>query len=57
LAETPSPVGGQNGIYRQESMFTVNNAVLPFPLRRALSRVDNHLDELIYYAFPLQKAG
>jgi hypothetical protein len=39
------------------AMFTANDAVLPFPLRRALNRVDDQLDELIYDAFPLQKAG
>lgn len=39
------------------AMFTANDAVLPFPLRHALNRVDNQLDKLIYDAFPLQKAG
>src|SRR3982750_258205 len=39
------------------AMFTANDAVLPFPLRRALKRVDDQLDKLIYNAFPLQKAG
>jgi hypothetical protein len=33
-------------------MFTGNDAVLPFPLRASLDRVDNQLDELIYQAFP-----
>ncbi len=33
------------------------DAVLPFPLKRALSRVDAQLDALIYEAFPLPKAG
>jgi len=37
--------------------FTANDAVLPFPLRRALDRVDSQLDQLIYDAFPLPKAG
>jgi hypothetical protein len=39
------------------AMFTANDAVLPFPLRQALNRVDTQLDLLIYDAFPLQKAG
>jgi hypothetical protein len=39
------------------AMFTANDAVLPFPLRRALDRVDAQLDLLIYDAFPLPKAG
>ncbi|HKF02535.1 MAG TPA: hypothetical protein VKB49_09480 [Candidatus Sulfotelmatobacter sp.] len=39
------------------AMFTANDAVLPFPLRQALDRVDSHLDQLIYDAFPLPKAG
>jgi hypothetical protein len=39
------------------SMFTANDAVLPFPLRRALNSVDTQLDELIYDAFPFQKAS
>ena len=38
------------------AMFTGNDAVLPFPLRAALDRVDAQLDELIYEAFPLPKA-
>lgn len=39
------------------AMFTTNDAVLPFPLRQALDRVDTHLDLLIYEAFPLPKAS
>ena len=39
------------------AMFTGNDAVLPFPLRRALDRVDAQLDLLMYDAFPLPKAG
>jgi hypothetical protein len=39
------------------AMFTANDAVLPFPLRQALDRVDTQLDTLIYEAFPLAKAG
>ena len=39
------------------AMFTANDAVLPFPLRRALDRVDAQLDVLIYDAFPLPKAS
>ena len=39
------------------SMFTANDAVLPFPLRQALDRVDAQLDTLIYGAFPLPKAS
>jgi hypothetical protein len=39
------------------AMFTGNDAVLPFPLRQALDRVDAQLDLLIYEAFPLPKAG
>jgi hypothetical protein len=34
-----------------------NDAVLPFPLRQSLDRVDAELDLLIYEAFPLPKAG
>jgi hypothetical protein len=39
------------------AMFTGNDAVLPVPLRRALDRVDAQLDELIYDAFPPDKAA
>jgi hypothetical protein len=39
------------------AMFTGNDAVLPFPLRRALDRTDAQLDLLIYQAFPLPQAG
>ena len=39
------------------AMFTGNDAVLPFPLRQALDRVDTQLDRLIYDAFPLPKAS
>ncbi|HEX4593502.1 MAG TPA: hypothetical protein VH157_04465 [Bryobacteraceae bacterium] len=39
------------------AMFTGNDAVLPFPLRQALDRVDAQLELLIYDAFPLSKAG
>jgi hypothetical protein len=39
------------------AMFTGTNAVLPFPLRAALDRVDAQLDELIYHAFPPSKAA
>jgi hypothetical protein len=39
------------------AMFTGNNAVLPFPLRQALDRVDSQLNLLIYDAFPLPKAS
>jgi len=39
------------------AMFTATEAVLPFPLRQALDRVDTQLDHLIYEAFPLPKAG
>jgi hypothetical protein len=39
------------------AMSTANNAVLPFPLRQSLDRVDAELDLLIYDAFPLLKAG
>jgi hypothetical protein len=38
-------------------MFTGNDAVLPFPLRNSLNRVDAQLDELIYQAFPQTKAS
>ena len=34
------------------AMFTGGDAVLPFPLRASLNRVDAHLDELIGGAFP-----
>jgi hypothetical protein len=39
------------------AMFTGNDAVLPFPLRRALDRTDDQLDTLIYQAFPYAKAS
>jgi hypothetical protein len=39
------------------AMFTTTDAVLPFPLRQALDRVDTQLDHLIYDAFPLPKVG
>jgi hypothetical protein len=39
------------------AMFTGNDAVLPFPLRVSLNRVAAQLDELIYQAFPQQKAS
>jgi hypothetical protein len=39
------------------AMFTGNDAVLPFPLRASLNRVDAQLDELIYDAFPQAKAS
>ena len=39
------------------AVFTSNDAVLPFPLRTALDRVDAQLDQLIYSAFPLPKAS
>ena len=39
------------------AMFTANDAVLPFPLRQALDRVDKQLDRLIYDAVPLSKAS
>ena len=38
------------------AMFTSNDAVVPFPLRASLNRVDAQLDELIYQAFPQAKA-
>ena len=38
-------------------MFTANDAVLPFPLRASLNRVDQHMDELIYQAFPQAKVA
>ena len=39
------------------AMFTSNEAVLPFPLRTSLNRIDAQLDELIYQAFPQAKAS
>ena len=39
------------------ALFTGNDAVLPFPLRASLDRVDAQLDELIYEAFPQTKAS
>ena len=39
------------------AIFTSNDAVLPFPLRASLDRVDAQLDELIYEAFPQSKAS
>jgi len=38
-------------------MFTSNDAVLPFPLRASLNRVDAQLDKLIYEAFPQVKVA
>jgi hypothetical protein len=38
-------------------MFMSNDAVLPFPLRASLDRVDAQMDELIYDAFPQAKAS
>src|ERR1700684_952193 len=45
------------GVRPAMAMFSANDAVLPFPLRQALDRVDAQLDALIYEAFPLPKAG
>jgi hypothetical protein len=39
------------------AMFTSNDAVLPFPLRKTLNRADAQLDLLIYDAFPRLKAS
>jgi hypothetical protein len=39
------------------AMFTSADAVLPFPLRSSLQRVDAQLDELVYQAFPQAKAA
>jgi hypothetical protein len=39
------------------AMFTAADAVLPFPLRAALHRVDVQLDQLLYQAFPQAKAA
>ena len=39
------------------AMFTASDAVLPFPLRSALDRVDAQFDQLIYRAFPAMKAS
>lgn len=39
------------------AMFTGDDAVLPFPLRSDLDRVDRQLDELIYRAFPVKQAS
>jgi hypothetical protein len=39
------------------AMFTSNHAVVPFPLRASLNRVDAQLDELIYQAFPQATAS
>jgi hypothetical protein len=38
-------------------MFTSNDAVLPFPLRASLDRVETQLNELIYQAFPKAKVA
>jgi hypothetical protein len=38
-------------------MFTGNDAVLPFPLRASLDRVEAQMDELIYEAFPQATAS
>ena len=39
------------------AVFTSEDAVLPFPLRAALQRVDSQLDELVYQAFPQARAA
>ena len=39
------------------AMFTANDAVLPFPLRRSLDSVDRQPDRLIDVAFPQAKAS
>ena len=39
------------------AVFTSDDAVLPFPLRAALQRVDSQLDELICRALPQTKAS
>jgi hypothetical protein len=39
------------------AMFAANDAVLPFPLRQTLDRVDLQLDLLTYDAFPLPEAS
>jgi hypothetical protein len=39
------------------AMFTGNDAVLPFPLRASLDRIDTQLDQLIYEAFPQAKVS
>jgi len=38
-------------------MFTGNDAVLPFPPRASLDRVNAQMGELIYEAFPQAKAS
>ena len=42
---------------RRRDVHPSNDAVLPFPLRTPLNRVDAQLDELIYQAFPQSKAS
>jgi hypothetical protein len=37
------------------AMFTASDALLPFPLRQSLDRVDLELDLLIYEASPCRK--
>src|ERR1017187_1608964 len=39
------------------AIFTGNDAVVPFPLRASLDRVDAQMDALIYQAFPQTKAS
>jgi len=39
------------------AVFTSNDAVLPFPLRASLDRVDDQLNQLIYEAFPEVKTA
>lgn len=39
------------------AVFTSVDAVLPFPLRAALHRVDTQLDELVYQSFPQARAS
>jgi hypothetical protein len=53
----PFVILSRQGKLRNETMVTANDAVLPFPLRQALDRVDTQLDILIYNAFPLPKTG
>jgi hypothetical protein len=47
----------ESRVFRPAIAVFTNDAVLPFPLRASLNRVDAQLDELIYQSFPQAKAS
>ena len=50
--------GRETRVFRPAmAVVTTNDAVLPFPLRASLNRVDAQLDELIYEGFPQAKVA